>query len=383
MKYLKIISYFLCVILLASICNIHVFATADDVLSLSCPSAILVDYASGEVLYEKNPDEKRAIASVTKIMTMLICMEEIYLGNISYDDIVVGSANAKSYGGSTIYLDEGEKMSIRDLLKGIAVASGNDACVAVAEYICGSEAAFVSRMNDTAKKLGMNNTNFMNCNGLDVEGHYSTARDIAIMSKALMKYDDIFQFTTIWMDSLRNGSFTLSNTNKLIKYYDGATGLKTGSTDDALFCISATAKRNNMHLIAVVLGAETSKLRQADASAMLNYGFSNYESKRVVDVVNNTKLIHISKGSKKHINIIPEKDLDLIVDKNSQNDFKVSFDYKSKINAPVKKGDKAGTITIVSSDSTQKHTVNLLFDENVEKRSFKTEFCNNLKKIFG
>ncbi|MBR2404787.1 MAG: D-alanyl-D-alanine carboxypeptidase, partial [Clostridia bacterium] len=216
-------------------CSIHAEEIAIDV---SAPSALLMDYSTGKILYEKNIHDQRPLASVTKIMTMLLAMEEISCGNLSYDDTIIGTSHAKSYGGSTIFLDEGEQMSVRDILKGIAVASGNDAAVALGEHISGSEEAFVQRMNQKAKELGMENTNFVNCNGLDADGHYSCAYDIALMSRELMKYDDIFEFTTIWMDSLRNGQFMLSNTNKLVRFYDGCTGLKTGSTSKAGFCIS-------------------------------------------------------------------------------------------------------------------------------------------------
>ena len=278
-------------------------AVAENEFDISAPSAFLMDFDTGKILYEKNADEKRALASVTKIMTLLITMEEIYNGNLKYDDIVTGSEYAKGFGGSTIFLDAGEKMSVRDIIKGIAVASGNDASVAIAEHISGSESVFVSRMNEKAKALGMTGTNFVNCNGLDADGHYSTARDIAIMSRELMKYDDIFEFTGIWMDSLRNGEFTLSNTNKLIRFYDGATGLKTGSTNNAMFCISATAKRGNMHLIAVIMGAETSKQRQADASELLNYGFNNFTLEYVVDNDSKVKEIPVSKGKKHKVRL--------------------------------------------------------------------------------
>ena len=369
------ISLFFCMNIILS--SMSVFAEPD----IKCPSAILVDFDSGKVLYEKNPDEKRPMASVTKIMTMLICMEEIYAGNISYDDIVVGSANAKSYGGSTIFLDEGEKMTIRDLLKGIAVASGNDASVAVAEYICGDEKTFVERMNYTAQRLGMSNTHFVNCNGLDAEAHYSSARDIAIMSRELMKYDDIFQFTTIWMDSLRNGTFTLSNTNKLIKFYDGATGLKTGSTDDALFCISATAKRENMHLIAVIMGAETSKSRQSDASTLLNYGFANYKCEKIIDINNNTQKINITKSNIHNLNLIPKEEYFMLSEKNDKNKYEIEYDYDKKINAPVKKGDIGGYIYIKQNNEIIKE-IELLYSDNAAKRCFSDEFKLNLLRVF-
>lgn len=369
-------SYFLMsvILILNIIIPVSVYAAGPEV---SCPSAILMDYETGEVLYEKNPDEKRALASVTKIMTMLICMDEIKSGNLKYDDIVTGSANAKSYGGSTIFLDEGEQMTVKDILKGIAVASGNDASVAIAEHISGSEASFVNRMNQKAQTLGMKNTNFINCNGLDADGHYSTARDIAIMSRELMKYEDIFQFTTIWMDSLRNGEFTLSNTNKLIRYYEGATGLKTGSTDNALFCISATAKRDDMHLIAVIMGAETSKLRQSDASTLLNYGFNNFKINKVITKNENVKSIKVSKSNIHNMKLIPKEDYNVLSLKNENSDYEITYDYNTTQCAPLKKGDIGGKISVKLNEKEIK-SVELLYSEDANKRSFANEFKNNL-----
>jgi len=328
-----------------------------------------MDFDTGKILYEKNADEKRALASVTKIMTLLITMEEIYNGNLKYDDIVTGSEYAKGFGGSTIFLDAGEKMSVRDIIKGIAVASGNDASVAIAEHISGSESVFVSRMNEKAKALGMTGTNFVNCNGLDADGHYSTARDIAIMSRELMKYDDIFEFTGIWMDSLRNGEFTLSNTNKLIRFYDGATGLKTGSTNNAMFCISATAKRGNMHLIAVIMGAETSKQRQADASELLNYGFNNFTLEYVVDNDSKVKEIPVSKGKKHKVGVYPREDISYICEKNSENNIDIIVNVPKKNKAPVTKGDKAGTLKIIINDEEYKE-IDLIYEESIGKITF-------------
>ena len=343
---------------------------ADATPEISAPSAILMDYGSGEILYEKNADDRRALASVTKIMTLLITMEEIYSGNLKYDDIVTGSEYAKSFGGSTIFLDAGEQMTVSDIIKGIAVASGNDASVAIAEHISGSEDVFVSRMNDKAKKLGMDNTNFVNCNGLDADGHYSTARDIAKMSRELMKYEDIFKYTGIWMDSLRNGEFTLSNTNKLIRFYDGATGLKTGSTNNAMFCISATAKRDNMHLIAVIMGAETSKKRQADASELLNYGFSNYNVNLVVDKNSCAKRIDVKKGIKDSVEIYPKEDVSYISLKNSDDKITTTVKLQKNKKAPVLIGDKAGTLVINVNGNEYKRT-DLVYGESVDKITFK------------
>ncbi len=354
------------------------YAFADNEPFISAPSALLMDYSTGRILYEKNADEKRALASVTKIMTLLITMEEIYSGNLKYDDIVTGSEYAKSFGGSTIFLDAGEKMTVNDIIKGIAVASGNDASVAIAEHISGSEEVFVSRMNEKAKSLGMTGTNFVNCNGLDADGHYSTARDIAIMSRELMKYDDIFKFTGIWMDSLRNGEFTLSNTNKLIRFYDGATGLKTGSTNKAMFCISATAKRDNMHLISVIMGAETSKKRQADASELLNYGFANYSSNNVIDALKEVDRVYVSKGIENKVSIFPSESVNYISNKNSTNEIEIIPEIPKKIKAPVNKGDKAGTLKIVINNSEYK-SIDLLYGENIEKVTFSHQMNKYLK----
>lgn len=349
--------------------SVNSHAAETDAVSISAPSAILVDYSTGKVLYEKNADEKKPLASVTKIMTMLLAMEEIDAGRISFDDIITGSAHAKSYGGSTIFLDEGEQISVRDILKGIAVASGNDAAVAMGEHISGSEEAFVNKMNEKAKILGMKNTHFVNCCGLDADGHYSTARDISIMSRELMRHNKIFDFTGIWMDTLRNGEFTLSNTNKLIRFYEGATGLKTGSTSKAGFCISATAKRDNMHLIAVIMNAETSKKRQADASTLLNYGFKNYKIKNVIDKKKNIYSYDIDKGEQNKISVCPETGIDYVLSKNDNSEFKTEAVTDKKICAPVKKGSEVGKIKIFMNGK-YKTSVKLVANEFVNKISF-------------
>ena len=250
--------------------------SAEYIPSKPVKSLLLMEASSGKILYEQNSHESLPPASVTKIMTMLLICEAVDSGKISLDTKITVSERAKSMGGSTIFLETNEVMTLNDLLKGIAVASANDACVAVAEHMCGSVEAFVALMNARAKELGMKDTNFINCNGLDADNHYTSAYDIAIMSRELLKHSMIEKYTTIWMDSLRNGEFQLANTNKLIRFYQGANGLKTGSTSKAGCCISATAKRDGMQLIAVVLGAENSKDRFNAASELLNYGFANY-----------------------------------------------------------------------------------------------------------
>lgn len=318
---------------------------------LSCTSALLMDFDTGTVLYKFNPHQKLAPASVTKVMTLLLTMEEIKAGNLKYDDIVVASSYAKSMGGSTIFLDEGEEMTVEDIIKGIAVSSGNDACVAIAEHISGSVGAFVEKMNARAKELRMTNTNFVNCNGLDDENHYSTAYDIALMSRELMKHNDIFKFTTIWMDSLRNGEFTLSNTNKLIRFYEGATGLKTGSTSKAGFCISATAQRDGLHLIAVIMNAPTSKMRQADASTLLNYGFSTYSVRKLIVKKQSVADIEVDKGVKGYSGLECLDEVKVLREKNNDVEVEIKYNLPQNIKAPVKKGDIIGEAVCIENNA--------------------------------
>ena len=366
MKAVRTIAICIVFVFTFGMCNIHAQEISIDV---SAPSALLMDYSTGKILYEKNSLDQRPLASVTKIMTMLLAMEEISAGNLSYDDTITGSAHAKSYGGSTIFLDEGEQMSVRDIIKGIAVASGNDAAVALGEHISGSEEAFVQRMNQKAKELGMENTNFVNCNGLDADGHYSCAYDIALMSRELMKYNDIFEFTTIWMDSLRNGQFTLSNTNKLVRFYEGCTGLKTGSTSKAGFCISATAKRDNLHLICVIMGAETSKKRQADASSLLSYGFANYAINNYVQKDAEVAELKVEKGMSKTVKIITKEDCSYLGAKNEKAEHETVIKLDKKIKAPVQKGDLAGSL-VVNVNGKEFKTIDLICAQTIEKVTY-------------
>ena len=286
----------ICIIL--ALCTMSfVSARAEDALGdLNAKSLFLIEADSGSILYERNPDEKLPIASVTKIMTMLLVMEAVDSGKISLDDMVPVSERAMSMGGSTMFLETGEELSVNDMLKGIAVASANDGAVAMAEFVGGSESAFVEMMNSRAKELGMENTNFVNTNGLDDDNHYSTARDVAAMSRELIKHKKIFEYTTIWTDSLRDGKFSLANTNKLIRFYSGANGLKTGSTSKALCCISASAERDGMQLVAVVLGAPTSKERFAAARGLLDYGFANYAAVKPISAGGEAERIPVLKG---------------------------------------------------------------------------------------
>ena len=333
-----------------------VSAAAEDGISFNAKSVILTEASTGKTLFESNSHESLPPASVTKIMTMLLIMEAIDRGEISYDTVVTASEHAKSMGGSTIFLDTNEKMSVEDLLKGIAVASGNDACVAMAEHLCGSEEAFAAKMNERAAQLGMKDTHFVNCNGLDTPGHYTSAYDIALMSRELMRHKDIFKFTTIWMDSLRGGKFSLANTNKLIRFYSGANGLKTGSTSVAGCCISAAAKRGEMQLIAVVLGAPTSKERFAAASNLLNYGFANYGVTQFGEKGSEIRSVAVESGKSDSVMAVAKESSSALLQKSQIKKAKIHINLPKKVKAPVKKGSALGEIIITLDGETISRT---------------------------
>lgn len=333
-----------------------VSAAAEDGISFNAKSVILTEASTGKTLFESNSHESLPPASVTKIMTMLLIMEAIDRGEISYDTVVTASERAKSMGGSTIFLDTNENMSVEDLLKGIAVASGNDACVAMAEHLCGSEEAFAAKMNERAAQLGMKDTHFVNCNGLDAPGHYTSAYDIALMSRELMRHKDIFKFTTIWMDSLRGGKFSLANTNKLIRFYSGANGLKTGSTSVAGCCISAAAKRDGMQLIAVVLGAPTSKERFAAASNLLNYGFANYGVTQFGEKGSEIRSVAVESGKSDSVMAVAKESSSALLQKSQIKKAKVHINLPKRVKAPVKKGSALGEIIITLDGETISRT---------------------------
>ena len=326
--------------------SVVVFAEGNTDLGLNAKSAILMEESTGNILYESNPDERLPIASVTKVMTMLLIMEAVDSEKISLDDMVTVSENAMSYGGSTMFLETGEQLTVNDMLKGIAVASANDGCVAMAEHLAGSESAFVDMMNEKAKELGMENTHFMNTNGLDEDDHYSSARDVAIMSRELMKHETIFNYTSIWMDTLRGGKFQLANTNKLIRFYDGANGLKTGSTSKALCCLSAAAKRNDMQLIAVVLGAPTSAERFASAKSLLDYGFANYAVNTQITAGDEVQKIAVEKGVDKEVGVVAGDSCSTLVKKGQEDNITKEIKIDETITAPIEAGQKIGTMTI-------------------------------------
>lgn len=350
--------------------------------TITAPSAVLMETSSGKVLLEKNPHEQRPCASITKVMTMLLVCEAIDSGKLSLDDTITASAHAASMGGSDIWLEEGETMSAQDMIKATVVASANDAAVALAEHLCGSEEVFVQKMNEKAKQLKMNDTVFKNCNGLDEEGHITSAYDVAVMSRELMKHEMIFDYTSIWLDNLRDEKTQIVNTNKLLKTYNGITGLKTGTTNDAGCCMSASAKRGDMSLVAVVLGCNSGKERFSDAAALLDYGFANYSITRLTVPDDLPKTIKVDNGMQGNIGIGCEVNASMVLDKNSSSEVVSKIDLPESIEAPVEKGQKLGTVTYsLNGTVVQSFEINALQD--AEKISFPSVFSVLFKSIIS
>ena len=348
--------------------NMSVYAEKPT-LETDAKAAVLMEESTGKALYEDNADERLPIASVTKVMTMLLIMEAVDSGAITLDDMVSVSENAMSYGGSTMFLEAGEQLSVKDMLKGIAVASANDGCVAMAEHLAGSEDAFVERMNARAAELGMQNTHFMNTNGLDEDNHYSSARDVAIMSRELIKHKKIFDYTSIWTDELRGGKFKLANTNKLVRFYEGANGLKTGSTSKALCCLSATALRNNMQLIAVVLGAPTSAKRFSSARVLLDYGFASYKINTLAEKGSEIGRITVEKGQAADVAAVCGDNFFELAEKNDIEQTQIKTEMEETLTAPVKAGQKIGTMTFLHGEE-ECGSIDITAANDVPKRGF-------------
>lgn len=351
-------------------------------IPITSRAAILMEKETGEILYAQNEHEKLEPASVTKVMTMLLTMEAIDAGKLHYDDIVTVSANAAAMGGSQVYLKEGEQMTVEDMLKAVCVASGNDACVALAEHISGVTELFVEQMNNRAKELGMNDTHFVNCNGLTAEGHLTSAYDIAVMSRELLlHHDDIHRFSTIWMDSIRGGEFQLANTNKLIRFYDGATGLKTGFTSTAGYCISATAERDGMELIAVIMKGETADSRNTDAKALLNYGFSTYA---LVNVTPDESFapVPVALGTADTVQPqLAEQGSHLLLPKNQVGDLQQSVVVAESLTAPVEKGQKLGELTVTDGTNALV-TIPITAAEAVPRLTWSEMYVHLLRTAF-
>lgn len=340
----KLLSCFLLSLFTLSSLTFSTVFAEEAQIELSAKSAILVEASTGQVLFERSSHDRLPPASVTKVMTMLLVMEALDNNQCTLDDMVRTSALAASMGGSQVFLEENEEMSVNDMLKAVAVASGNDAAVALAEFLCGSHESFVAKMNERAKQLGMTDTTFINCNGLDDPNHLTSAHDIALMSCELSKHPKIFDYTTIWMDSLRDGKFGLVNTNKLIRFYSGANGLKTGSTGAAGFCISASAVRDGMNLIAVVMGSPSSKERFADATKLLDYGFANYAVSKALVTEDELPDIQVNKGTKEAVSVRLSQDFNMLMKKSKINAIEKQITLSDSVNAPVKENDKIGEV---------------------------------------
>lgn len=349
-------------------------------IPLTSHAALLMEKETGQILFAQNEHEALPPASVTKIMTMLLVMEAIDDGAVAVDDTVTVSAHAASMGGSQVFLSEGEQITVDDLLKSLCVSSGNDASVALAEHVAGVSELFIDKMNQRAKELGMLDTNFVNCTGLTAEGHVTSAHDIALMSRELLlNHPEIRNYTTIWMDTIRGGTFGLSNTNKLIRFYDGATGLKTGYTDKAGYCISATAEREGMELIAVIMRGETADKRNEDAKALLNYGFSTYA---LTDITPAEPLpaLPVTLGTCDTVPVtLRDDDCNLLLPKADATTLTQTIDLPETAEAPIAAGDRLGTMTVCSGETVVK-TIPLVAAEDVPHLTWGQMFVKLLQK---
>lgn len=352
-----------------------------DNFNLNCKSALLMEPNSGKVIYEHNAHEKFSPASVTKVMTMLLTMEGIDKGNFKLTDKVTVSEKGMSMGGSTMFLEAGEERTVEDLLKGIAVESANDAAVSLAEFIGGTEEEFANMMNKKASELKMKNTHFVNSYGFYDKDHYTTAYDIALMSKELLKYPKILNYTKIWMETISEGRkepFTLSNRNKMIKQYNGCDGLKTGYIKEAMFCISATAKRGDTRMLSVIMGAPSWKERNAQAGKLMDYGFSKFTSNKLVNKGDTVEEIKLPKSKQGNIKVIAKEDLVAVMDKTNKAKIQKQIKIDENLKLPLKKGDKVGTVT--ATDGKENYgTVDIVLDSNVEKEGYIDVLLNSFK----
>lgn len=343
-------------------------AAIGQTLDIKAKSAILMEPNTGEILYESNSDEKLSPASITKIMSLLLVMEAIDRGDFDLETVVTASEHACSMGGSQIWLEPGEAMTVDDLLKAAVIASANDACVALGELVAGSEDGFVALMNERAKELGMNATTFKNCTGLDVEGHLTSAHDVAVMSSQLIKHDLIKDYSTVWMDSLRDGKSELVNTNKLVRFYKGTTGLKTGTTSVAKYCLSATAERDGLELVAVIMAGDTSTDRFESAKKLLDYGFANYSFSEINSELSE-KEVALSKGEKKNIKVSADGTVSLLLPKSARNNITRSVEWNKNLTAPIKKGQVVGYVNIFNGEENIGR-IEIKAIETIKKRNF-------------
>ena len=356
-------------------------AAIGQTLDIKAKSVVLMEPNTGKVLYESNSDEKLPPASITKIMSLLLVMEAIDRGDISLETVVTASEHACSMGGSQIWLEPGETMTVNDLLKAAVIASANDACVALGETVAGSEEGFVALMNERANELGMTNTHFVNCTGLDAEEHLTTAYDVALMSSALIKHDLIKDYSTVWMDTLRDGKSELVNTNKLVRFYEGTTGLKTGTTSTAKYCLSATAERNGLELVAVVMAGESSNDRFGGAKKLLDYGFANYNYSSIDAGLEEKPEIQVLKGTQKTVEALPQGNLNVLLPKTASGNIERKTVLSENVTAPVKKGDILGTVTI-TLNGEQLGEIALVAKEDVKRLTLGVTIGWILKGLF-
>ena len=356
-------------------------AAIGQTLDIKAKSVVLMEPNTGKVLYESNSDEKLPPASITKIMSLLLVMEAIDRGDISLETVVTASEHACSMGGSQISLEPGETMTVNDLLKAAVIASANDACVALGETVAGSEEGFVALMNERANELGMTNTHFVNCTGLDAEEHLTTAYDVALMSSALIKHDLIKDYSTVWMDTLRDGKSELVNTNKLVRFYEGTTGLKTGTTSTARYCLSATAERNGLELVAVVMAGESSNDRFGGAKKLLDYGFANYNYSSIDAGLEEKPKIQVLKGTQKTVEALPQGTLNVLLPKTASGNIERKTVLSDSVTAPVKKGDILGTVT-VTLNGEQLGEIALVAKEDVKRLTLGVTLGWILKGLF-
>jgi len=379
----KVVKMFLVLYFVFIIKTVDVSAE-EILLAPSAKSAILLEASTGEVIFEKNSHEKLHPASMTKMMSMLLILENIDKGVIKWDDIVTVSSNASGMGGSQILLETGEQMSVYDLFKGISVASGNDAVVAMAEKIAGTEEMFVEMMNKRANELGLTDTNFKNCHGLDDANHYSSASDMAKIARELVKHEKLFEFTSIYEDYLREGTdrkFWLVNTNKLVRFYSGVDGLKTGYTKEAGYCLTATAKRNNMRIIAVVMGEPDSTTRTSEVSSMLDYAFAQYEVESFLSTESVLDKIKITKGEQEYMSVVPLEDVTIL---NKKVDNKKNATYNIEIydfKLPINKGQSIGKLSVYVDDKLYRE-IGVTVGENIKKADIFTLYIRYLKNMF-
>lgn len=354
-------------------------------LAENAKSAILIDASTGNIIYEKNAHEKLAPASMTKMMSMLLIMEAIDRGELKWNQMITASENASSMGGSQILLETGEKMSVKDLFKGIAVASGNDAVVALSEAIAGTEDEFVKRMNQRAKELGLQDTNFKNPHGLDTANHYSSAYDMSLIAKELVKHEKVLEFTSIYEDYLREGQKNkvwLVNTNKLVRFYDGLDGLKTGYTKEAGYCLTSTAKRGDTRFITVVMGEPDTKTRNSETTSMLDYAFSQYESEKIFSKDNAVGTVRVDLGKTETVKLFPMEDVS-VLNKKSENKKNVNYELKANhLSAPIKKGEKVGEL-ILKVEGEKNRTIPLTVQNKVAKANLLEVYVHQVKSILA